>query len=69
MLLFHLNRFQYLEVATYKNPFIKFELMLCESNQYVVFTPLTHLIYHLTLVKISHKNLDDHQSSLFFYYR
>jgi len=38
--------------------------MLNISDQYVVCIQLTHSI----LAKISLKNLDDHQRSLFYYY-
>lgn len=53
----------YLTLMSRGKPFIKLELILNVSIQYVECTPIIHPIDHLILVKISHKNIDDHQSS------
>jgi len=41
--------------------------MLNVSNQYGLCIPLADSIDHLNLGSISHKNIDDHQCSLFFF--
>jgi hypothetical protein len=42
-------------------------ILNANTIEYVMHNPLVHSIDQLTLLMISHKNLDDHQRSLLFY--